>query len=159
MKKYTVILLALALSITSAFAQDAKSIYNKYSEQAKVEAVYISPAMFKLVGKIPDVEVQDDQKVNFSEAIKDLKAMYILSTETRKFSTGIKAEVEKMVASGKYEMIMQSKDDDGEIVKMFVRYSGDNISELLILSYEADECNFIDIEGNISPDNLSKLMK
>ena len=64
MKRIIVILAALLLSI-SAFAQNGKSIYQKYSDADGVTAVYISPAMFRLIGTIPDLEVGED-KVNRS---------------------------------------------------------------------------------------------
>ena len=46
MKRFILIALA-ALFGAGAFAQDGKSIYNKYSEAENVSAVYISPAMFR----------------------------------------------------------------------------------------------------------------
>ena len=42
MKQFYIIVAMLLLSI-SAFAQDGRSLYNKYSDLADVEAVYISP--------------------------------------------------------------------------------------------------------------------
>ena len=59
MKRIIVILAALLLSI-STFAQHGKNIYQKYSDAEGVTAVYISPAMFRLIGKIPDMELQDE---------------------------------------------------------------------------------------------------
>ena len=50
MKQFYIIVAMLLLSI-SALAQDGRSLYNKYSDLADVEAVYISPAMFRLIGK------------------------------------------------------------------------------------------------------------
>ena len=52
--KRIIILAALLLTTIASFAQNGKSIYQKYSEAEGVSAVYISPAMFKLIGKIPD---------------------------------------------------------------------------------------------------------
>ena len=47
----TIIVLALACS---ARAQDYKSLYQKYSDDERVSAIYISPAMFKMIGKLPE---------------------------------------------------------------------------------------------------------
>ena len=58
MKKFYILVLMLLVSV-SAFAQNGRSLYNKFSDLPDVEAVYISPAMFRLIGKIPDVEMQD----------------------------------------------------------------------------------------------------
>ena len=40
MKKFAIIAAALLMGVAS-YAQSAKSIYNKYSEEPKVSAVYI----------------------------------------------------------------------------------------------------------------------
>ena len=77
MKQFYIIVAMLLLSI-SALAQDGRSLYNKYSDLADVEAVYISPAMFSLIDKIPDVEM-NDESVNFGPIIKSLTGLYILS--------------------------------------------------------------------------------
>ena len=52
MKKALIILSFLILSI-NALAQDSKYIYNKYSDEKGVSAVYIFPAMFKIKGGRP----------------------------------------------------------------------------------------------------------
>ena len=70
MKKFILIALA-ALIGTSALAQAGKSIYNKYSEAEGVSAVYISPAMFKLMMKIPDIALEGES-VNLGPIIKTL---------------------------------------------------------------------------------------
>ena len=46
MKKIFAIAAAMLVTV-SAFAQDGKSIYKKYSDAENVSAVYISPAMFR----------------------------------------------------------------------------------------------------------------
>ena len=48
MKKIALIA-AFSLLVATAFAQDGKSIYNKYSDEKNVSAVYISPTMFRLM--------------------------------------------------------------------------------------------------------------
>ena len=57
MKKIIVIAIAL-LAAAGAYAQEGRNIYNKYSDSQGVSAVYISPAMFKLIGKIPELNVE-----------------------------------------------------------------------------------------------------
>ena len=57
MKKIALIA-AFSLLVATAFAQDGKSIYNKYSDEKNVSAVYISPTMFRLMGSIPEIEMR-----------------------------------------------------------------------------------------------------
>ena len=72
MKKLYILVAMLLVSIT-ALAQDGRSLYNKYSDYDNVEAVYISPAMFRLIGKIPDVKMEGEN-VNLGPVIKSLSA-------------------------------------------------------------------------------------
>ena len=80
MKK--LIALAVVLLITvQGFAQDGKSIYNKYSGEEGVSAVYISKAMFKMMGKLPSVEINDSD-VNLSKVVSSLDAFYLIEEQT-----------------------------------------------------------------------------
>ena len=70
MKKIIIIALAAIISMASAAAQNSKKqIYSDYSGKPGVSAVYISPAMFKLMKAVPDIEI-NDQEVNFSRFIR-----------------------------------------------------------------------------------------
>lgn len=59
MKRAIMILLAATLAFTAA-AQDWNSIYNRYSGKEGVSSVYISPAMFRLMKSLPDVEIESE---------------------------------------------------------------------------------------------------
>ena len=65
------ILAALLLVTISSFAQDGRSIYQKYSDSEDISAVYVSPAMFRMIGKLPDIELNNGE-VNFYSIIKSL---------------------------------------------------------------------------------------
>ena len=101
MKKFILIALA-ALIGTSALAQDGKSIYNKYSEAEGVSAVYISPAMFKLMKKIPDIDLEGES-VNLGPIIKTLTGMYIISSENPAINDDIKKDVDRFIKRGTYD--------------------------------------------------------
>ena len=104
MKRIILILAALLLSI-SAFAQHGKNIYQKYSDAEGVTAVYISPAMFRLIGSIPDLEVGED-KVNISPLIQALNGFYVIDSENPDINGKLRTEVERFISNGKYEMLM-----------------------------------------------------
>ena len=71
MKKLFIIAAVMLLG-TLAKAQDAKSIYNKFSDEQGVSAVYISPSMFKLIGKLLLGYIQ------FSEILRKCFSTYTL---------------------------------------------------------------------------------
>ena len=126
MKRIIIILAALLLSI-SAFAQNGKSIYQKYSDADGVTAVYISPAMFRLIGTIPDLEVGDD-KVNISPLIQALTGFYVLSSENPDINCKLRADAERFINTMGNER---------------------TINGFAMLAAEAAEVTFISLDGEM----------
>lgn len=155
MKKILVITAVLLLTAT-AFAQDGKSIYNKYSDAKDVSGVYISPAMFRLIGKIPDMEIADED-VNLTSIIKSLTGLYIIDSENGSINENIKRDAEKFVKDGKYELLMEVK-ENSETTHIYITGTNDNVSSFVLISYEPDECTFICIDGQISREKLEKII-
>ncbi len=148
--------LLLALC-TSAFAQDGKSIYNKYSDNKGVSAVYISPSMFKLIGKLPDIDVADGD-INLTPIVKEMEGMYLISIEDSKAVAELKADAEKMVTNGKYKLMMEAK-DDGEAVRIYVISAGEYVTSLVLIASESDETTFIALDGKIKQEDIEKLLQ
>lgn len=155
MKKILVIAATLLLTAT-AFAQDGKAIYNKYSDAKDVSGVYISPAMFRLIGKVPDMEIADED-INLTGIIKSLTGLYIIDSENVSINENIKRDAEKFVKDGKYELLMEVK-ENSEVTHIYITGKNDNISSFVLISYEPDECTFICIDGQISREKLEKII-
>ena len=79
MKKLYAIAIML-LIVTGAYAQSGKTIYNKYSDSKDVSAVYISPTMFKLIGQLPDLDVEmaDGEKMNVAPLVLVITILFLL---------------------------------------------------------------------------------
>ena len=152
------ILLAAAFMLLafSSFAQDGRSIYNKYSDSKGVSAVYISPAMFRLIGHIPDLDLGGGD-VNLTSVIQSLDGMYLIDSENADINGKIKSDAEKFVRSGKYEMLMEVK-EDGEVVHMYT--SGDEkvVTSFVMIAAEPGECTFICLDGKLSRKELEDLV-
>ena len=119
MKKISLIIIALMASLVMN-AQDYKSLYQKYSDDERVTAVYISPAMFKLIGKLPEVKIEDNG-VDFGPMIKSMTGFYLLQTEDKDLAEKIFKDVSKVVNGHKFETLMEVKD------KFYSNESFDNI--------------------------------
>ena len=155
MKQLYILVAMLMLSITAA-AQDGRSLYNKYSDYDNVEAVYISPAMFRLIGKIPDVEM-NDESVNLGPIIKSLSGLYILSIKQGAVADELAADVNHFIKKGQYELLMEAK-DSGEVTRMYSVGDDFTVNSFVMLAREGDEVNFICIDGNIPRDQLEDLI-
>ena len=154
--KRIAILAALLLTTISSFAQNGKDIYQKYSEAEGVSAVYISPAMFRLIGKIPDLKVEGEN-VNIAPVIQSLTGLYLIDSKNQAINATLKADAEKFVRSGHYELLMEAK-DSGEIVRMFTVGSKETVNGFVMIANEGEETTFIFLDGKMNKDELENLL-
>lgn len=154
--KRIAILAALLLTTIASFAQNGKSIYQKYSEAEGVSAVYISPAMFRLIGKIPDLSVEGED-INLAPVIQSLSGLYLIDSENPKINAELKAEAERFVSSGRYELLMEAK-DAGEIVRMYTVGDDKTVNGFVMIADEANETTFIYLDGKMNRDDLENLL-
>ena len=155
MKKILALSAALLLTVLS-FAQNGKSIYKTYSDASGVSAVYISPAMFRLIGKLPEMEVNDND-IDLSAIVKTLDGFYLIDSENPKINNNLKKDVESFVKAGKYELLMEVK-DDGEIVHMYTVGTDTVIRSFVMIVYDGDECTFLCLDGEMSREQFEAVV-
>lgn len=155
MKRLYIILILLLVSV-SAIAQDGRAIYNKYSDLPGVEAVYISSAMFRLIGKIPQVEMGGED-VDLAPIIKNLKGFYIISTEEKAIGDDLYADVKKRLDRGEYEMLMEAK-EDGEVMRLYTAGDDFTVRSFIMLTRDASEVSFIGLDGDMPREQLEDLI-
>ena len=155
MKKLYILVVMLLVSV-AAIAQDGRSLYNKYSDHDNVEAVYISPAMFRLIGKIPDVEM-NGENVNLGPVIKSLTGLYILSIKEDGIAQDLTDDVNRFIKKGQYELLMEAK-DNGEVMRMYTVGDDFVVNSFVLLAREGNEVNFICLDGTIPRDQLEGLI-
>lgn len=144
----------LLLTTITALAQDGRSIYNKYSDEKDVSCVYISPAMFRMIGKVPDMDVNGNN-VNLSSIIKTMSGLYVIDSKNQKINSSLIGDIDRFISKGDYEMLMEAK-DDGETVRIYTVGDEKTVTSFVLLSREADESTFICLEGNMSRQELEK---
>lgn len=155
MKRIIILFAALLLTCT-AFAQTGKGIYQKYSDADNISAVYISPAMFRLIGRIPDLETGDN-KVNLTPVIRSLTGMYIINSENASINEQLRSDAERFIKSGRYELLMEVK-DHGETVRMYTVGSEKVIEGFVMLAAQPDEVTFICLDGEMPRDQFEALV-
>ena len=155
MKQLYILVAMLMLSI-SAFAQDGRSLYNKYSDSQNVEAVYISPAMFRLMGKIPDLQMNDGS-VNLGPIVKTLTGMYVLSITDEALASDLYADVERFIQKGQYELLMEAK-ENGEATRMYTVGDDQVVNSFVMIARSGDATSFICLDGTIPRDQLEDLI-
>ena len=154
--KRIVIIAALLLTTIVSFAQNGKSIYQKYSNAEGVSAVYISPAMFRLIGKIPDLTVEGEN-VNLAPIIQSLSGLYLIDSENPLINASLKTDAEMFVQSGRYELLMEAK-ESGEVVRMYTDGTETIVNGFVMIADEGNETTFIYLDGKMNREDLEKLI-
>ena len=158
MKKIIILLLAFAVSMVSSAAQNSKKkIYSEYSGKQGVSAVYISPAMFKLMKTVPDIEI-NSQEVNFSRFIRTLEGMYILNTSDQDIASRLAKDVESELRYGKHELLMEAIEEN-QTTRIYIVQNDSIVSDLILLSRDGHSTSYISITGEMPLDELSKMIK
>ena len=157
--KRIIILAVLLLSATIASAQEGKNIYNRYSGGKGVSAVYISPAMFKIIGKLPDLEVEtaNGNSMNLAPLISSFQGFYMLEISNPTTASAINQDVASMISKGRYELIMEMK-DEGETLQMYTSGNEKTIESFVFISSDRDSVQFICIDGEMNRSDIEKLI-
>ena len=159
MKKIIAISVMLLIAV-GAFAQEGKRLYNKYSDQEGVSAVYISPAMFKLMGQLPDINVEtaDGKKMDMAPLVRSFSGFYMLSFEKKSAASAeLYKEVTSLVNKGNFELLMEVK-DDGSTIRMYTLGDEKVVSSFVCIINEEDETMFFSLEGSMNRSDLEKLI-
>ena len=149
----------MLLIAAGAYAQSGKSLYNKYSDSNGVSAVYISPAMFRMIGQLPnlDVEASNGEKVDIAPLIRSFEGFYLLNVSDKAQAAELKQEVQTMIKAGRFEVLVEAK-DSGNTMRIYTVGDDRIISSLVMLAQEGDSVQFICLEGTINRKDFETLM-
>lgn len=156
MKRIAVLVAALFLLTANAWSQDGKGIYNKYSDNDEVSAVYISSSMFKLIGRVPDMNM-GDESMNLGPLIKSLNSMYLIDCDNPDVSKEIKSDVNKFINKYKFDMLMEVK-DRGETVRIYTTGNEKTVTQFILTASEESAFTFICLDGTMSREELEKVI-
>lgn len=143
--KRAILTIIISLVAFTAFGQDYKTIYQKYSDDERVTAVYISPAMFKMIGKLPEVRIEDNG-LDLAPMIKSMTGFYMLQTEDSSLAEKISKDVTRIVGGAKFETLMEIK-DKGQKVNILSLGDDQFLKSLLLTVFDSGESMFIGIDG------------
>ena len=157
--KRIILLTMMLLSVMIASAQEGKNIYNKYSGNKDVSAVYISPAMFKMIGNLPELAVDNGNggKMDIAPLIKTFKGFYLLDISEKSVINSINKDVADMMNTGKYEMLMELKDEE-DIMQIFTAGNETVIDSFVFKAEDGESLQFICIDGAMERSEIEKLM-
>ena len=157
MKKLFTIAAVLLLG-TLAHAQDSKTIYNKFSDEKGVSAVYISPSMFKMIGKLPEIEIGDNgEKVAIPPIVNTLKGFYLLNSSDDGIVRRLNNDVKGLLDKGSFELMMEAK-NDGETIRIYTDGDDNIIRSLVMMALSGSEATFLSMDGLINREALEQMI-
>ena len=152
------IIAAVMLSGIIAHAQDSKTIYNKYSDERGVSAVYISPSMFKMIGKLPEIEIgENGEKVDLTPIVNTLKGFYLLSTSDDGVVRRLNNDVKNLLGKGSYELMMEAK-NNGETIRVYTDGDDNIIRSFVMMALDGTEATFLSMDGLINREALERMI-
>lgn len=154
MKKIIVTAIAILMAV-AMFAHNGESIYRKYSGKPGVTGVYISPAMFRMMGSLPLEEMVDGQ--DLAPLIKQMNGFYLIEVSDAAIAGEVEADVRRLLSSNKFELLMEVK-DEGNTVKMMSLTEGDYVKSFVISCIEENETVFICLDGDILKSDLDNFI-
>lgn len=155
MKRILLFTILLLTTLTVA-AQNGKSIYQKYAGEENVSAVYVSSAMFRLIGKIPDLKAGNSD-VDLSPIIRKLSGLYIINSENPSINANLQAEVGRFIANGRYELLMEAI-DSGETMRMYSVGDEKTVNSFVMFAIDGGETTFICFDGQMDRDQLERIL-
>lgn len=155
MKRLYILLTALLVTVT-AFAQSGKELYQKYSDLPEVSAIYISPAMFRIIGRLPSIELEAED-IDLVPIIRSMSGFYMLSCEGG-VGEKLYKEVSKLVSKGTYELLLEAK-ENGEATRIYSAGSANEVTSLILLTRDTDdEVTYIGIDGRMDREKLENIL-
>ena len=124
-----------------------------------MSAVYISPAMFKIIGKLPDLEMTtaDGNTMNLAPLISTFQGFYMLDISNTTTISAISQDVASMTSKGKYELMMEMK-DERETLQIYTSGNEKIIQSFVFLASDGKSVQFICIDGEMKREDIEKLI-
>ncbi|MDE5711548.1 DUF4252 domain-containing protein [Bacteroides sp.] len=154
MKKMIAICLLLA-AIQTAWAIDAKQVFNEFKEARNAE--YVSIPRFLM--KLGMMFVDKDEVAEAGQLMNSVHSMKVLDLE--RCSDSVKQKFMKRINALKddqYETLMRVSDADDK-VKILIREEKESIKEILIVCSGSADCALIQFKGNFKESDIEALVE
>jgi len=147
---FAIAALAFAASL-SAQRLSADEFFNKYSGRDGYTTVEVSGSLLGILGCRED-ETADNP-------LRKITSIRVLVREKDKFlsAEGFIPEIRSIIKRGRYEELMTVRDSDTDL-RFMVRSESDMVREILLI-VDGDDEAVIQIEGNLTRDEASRLFQ
>lgn len=150
MKTSRMILTGMLL-LLSLFCQAQKNLFNKYDDLKGVSSVYISKAMIE---SNPNLFTKD---VYIGKVSGQLNSVQVLSTMENSVKKELRKDLQSLVQSSKYELLMKQKGNVSSS-EFYMSRKGDKVKELIMILDGAATLKFVYLEGEMTLKDIQNIM-
>ena len=150
MNKLMILMLAVMFSFNAIAGEGFDKLYAKYSSSNDVTTVNLSESMISILSKF--IGDEDEEAKALLASVKGLK---LLMTESP--NNSLSSEALALTKKGNYEELIRVNDGD-EKVRIMVQEKGEIIQDVIVLVDSSDEFIFINLTGNIDPNQVGKVL-
>ena len=111
--------------------------------------------MFKLIGKLPDLEVEEG--VDLAPLIRTFGGFYMLDISDASAVSTLKKDVNAMISKGRYELLMEVK-EEGSNLHIYTAGNEKIIESFVFIASDGDSVQFICIDGAMNRSDVEKLI-
>ena len=115
--------------------------------------------MFKIIGKLPDLQMEtgDDKSINLASLINTFQGFYMLEISNPTTVSAINKDVASMISKGKYELMMEVK-DEGETLRIYTYGNDKTIESFVFIASDGCGLQFICIDGAMKRSDIENLI-
>lgn len=150
---------------------DGNYVYSRWCDMTDVNAIYISPEMFKLAGSLPKLNIRG-QNVDLSDVIKELKGLYMLEfAQYRKSApgvrycrngqgTGLRWDIRNFLEKNNYKTLMDMR-ENGQYTRLYMAANGQTVTGFVLVNLDDsfDYGRFICLEGKMPYNKFQAVIK
>lgn len=130
-------------------AQSVDELFKEFKRKSNVEYIEIPKAMMSMASTFV-------KKDDGSDIIKRVNHISILNIENDPQLCQDFAQKAVSLSRNGYET-MVSSNEDNEKTLILVKTKNENITEMVVLNIEPNECSLIQIKGKLRPSDIEKL--
>ncbi len=145
-------MLAGVLLLLPLLCQAQKNLFNTYSDMKGVSSVYISKAMIEMN---PRLFTKD---IYIGRVSGKLNSVQILSTMDNNIKKSMRKDIQTLIHSSKYELLMKQKGIVSSS-EFYVSRKGDKVSELVMVIDGAASLKFVYLDGEMTLSDIQSIMK
>ena len=149
MKKTIFTIILMTVWAANMAAQSVDDLFKEFKKKANVEYIEIPKAMMSMASTF----VKKDKE---SDIIKRVDHITILNIENDPQLCRDFAQKATSLNRNGYETMVNSNEDN-EKTLILVKTKNENITEMVVLNIEPDECSLIQIKGKLRPSDIEKL--